>query len=177
MDLSNLRNFGIMLRFEGCIRQFVLARISDRTCKKVLPEIYSHLQCNSGENSDGSQQTRRIRSKAFIIAAGGRPSVPDIPGAKENCITSDDIFRLEQPPGKTLVIGASYIALECAGFLKGLGFDTTVMVRSIILRGFDQDISKRIGEHMKNEVIFTVICIMFWQVLQYSSLNTQFRLI
>ena len=42
------------------------------------------------------------------------------------------------PPGKTLVVGASYVALECAGFLAGLGFDVTVMVRSIFLRGFDQ---------------------------------------
>ena len=40
------------------------------------------------------------------------------------------------PPGKTLVIGASYVALECGGFIKGLGFDTTIMVRSILLRYF-----------------------------------------
>jgi len=37
-----------------------------------------------------------------------------------------------------LVIGGSYVALECAGFLTGLGFDVTVMLRSIPLRGFDQ---------------------------------------
>ena len=42
------------------------------------------------------------------------------------------------PPGKTLVVGASYVALECAGFLAKLGFDTCCMVRSILLRGFDQ---------------------------------------
>lgn len=52
-------------------------------------------------------------------------------------ISSDDLFSLKKNPGKTLVIGASYVALECAGFLAGLGFDTTVMVRSILLRGFD----------------------------------------
>jgi len=52
-------------------------------------------------------------------------------------LTSDDIFMKKTPPGKTLVIGASYVALECAGFLVGLGYDTTVMVRSILLRGFD----------------------------------------
>ena len=34
----------------------------------------------------------------------------------------------QKAPGKTLVVGASYIALECGGFLTGLGFDTTVMV-------------------------------------------------
>jgi len=36
------------------------------------------------------------------------------------------------------VVGASYVSLECAGFLRGLGLDVTVLVRSILLRGFDQ---------------------------------------
>merc|ERR1712194_5441 len=62
--------------------------------------------------------------------------------------SSDDLFSLPNAPGKTLVIGASYVALECAGFLTALGYDTTVMVRSILLRGFDQPIAKKIGEYM-----------------------------
>jgi len=56
---------------------------------------------------------------------------------------------MKTTPGKTLVVGASYVALECAGFLAALGYDTSVMVRSILLRGFDQDMAKRIGEHME----------------------------
>ena len=83
------------------------------------------------------------------MACGGRPSYPDIPGAKEFGITSDDIFSLKKPPGKTLVVGASYVALECAGFLTALGFETSVMVRSIFLRGFDQDMANLIGKHME----------------------------
>jgi thioredoxin reductase (NADPH) len=55
-----------------------------------------------------------------------------------------------KPPGKTLVVGASYVALECAGFLTSLGYDTTVMVRSILLRGFDQDMAKKIGAFMEH---------------------------
>lgn len=47
------------------------------------------------------------------------------------------------------MIGASYVALECGGFLAGLGLDVTVMVRSILLRGFDQDMANRAGEHME----------------------------
>lgn len=39
--------------------------------------------------------------------------------------------------GKTIIAGGSYIALECAGFLSGLGYDVTVLYRSILLRGFD----------------------------------------
>lgn len=46
------------------------------------------------------------------------------------------------------MIGASYVALECAGFLAGLGYDTTVMVRSILLRGFDQQVAELIGAYM-----------------------------
>ena len=57
---------------------------------------------------------------------------------------------MTRPPGKTLVVGASYVALECAGFLSAFGFDTTVMVRSILLRGFDQDMANLIGEYMSN---------------------------
>ena len=52
---------------------------------------------------------------------------------------SDDLFALPYNPGKTVCIGASYVSLECAGFLAGMGNDVTVMVRSILLRGFDQD--------------------------------------
>lgn len=62
---------------------------------------------------------------------------------------SDDLFSLSYCPGKTLVVGASYVALECAGFLAGIGLDVTVMVRSILLRGFDQDMASKIGEYME----------------------------
>ena len=75
---------------------------------------------------------------SIILLTGGRPRYPDLPGYKEYCISSDDLFSLPHPPGKTLVIGASYVALECAGFLAAFGFDTSCMVRSIFLRGFDQ---------------------------------------
>ena len=87
----------------------------------------------------------------FIIAVGMRPNYPDIPGAKEYAITSDDIFSLSYAPGKTVVVGASYISLECGGFLKGLGFDVTIMVRSILLRGFDQQCAEKVGEYMREE--------------------------
>ncbi|KFZ65093.1 Thioredoxin reductase 1, cytoplasmic, partial [Podiceps cristatus] len=88
-------------------------------------------------------------AERFLIATGERPRYLGIPGDKEYCITSDDLFFLPYCPGKTLVIGASYVALECAGFLAGLGLDVTVMVRSILLRGFDQDMANKIGEYMK----------------------------
>lgn len=85
----------------------------------------------------------------FILATGERPRYLGVPGDKEFCITSDDLFSLPYCPGKTLVIGASYVALECGGFLAGLGLDVTIMVRSILLRGFDQDMANRAGDHME----------------------------
>lgn len=88
-----------------------------------------------------------ITADTFVIATGGRPKVPDIPGA-ELTISSDDIFNMKSPPGKTLVIGASYVALECAGFIHGVGYDTTVMMRSIPLRGFDQQMAGKIKDYM-----------------------------
>ena len=90
-----------------------------------------------------------VTADKIVIAVGGRPTLPeDVPGAREFGISSDDVFLMPKAPGKTLVVGASYVALECAGFLKSLGYDTTVMVRSILLRGFDQDMANLIGEHM-----------------------------
>ena len=95
-------------------------------------------------------ETKTLTAKHFIIAVGGRPYIPeDIPGAKEYAITSDDIFFLNKSPGKTLCVGASYISLECAGFLTHLGFDTTVSMRSIPLRGFDRQCSNKIINLMK----------------------------
>ncbi|XP_055237454.1 thioredoxin reductase 3 isoform X2 [Gorilla gorilla gorilla] len=85
----------------------------------------------------------------FVIATGERPRYLGIQGDKEYCITSDDLFSLPYCPGKTLVVGASYVALECAGFLAGFGLDVTVMVRSILLRGFDQEMAEKVGSYME----------------------------
>uniref|UniRef100_A0A8I3NDK7 thioredoxin-disulfide reductase (NADPH) n=1 Tax=Canis lupus familiaris TaxID=9615 RepID=A0A8I3NDK7_CANLF len=85
----------------------------------------------------------------FVLATGQRPRYLGIQGDKEYCITSDDLFSLPYCPGKTLVVGASYVALECAGFLAGIGLDVTIMVRSILLRGFDQEMAEKVGSYME----------------------------
>jgi len=82
-----------------------------------------------GKDAKGNAKT--YTAAAFVIAVGGRPKYPDVPGAEEHCITSDDLFSLKQAPGKTLVVGASYVALECAGFITGLGHKAAVMMRSV----------------------------------------------
>jgi thioredoxin reductase (NADPH) len=100
------------------------------------------------ELTDKKGKKSEITARRVLIAVGGRPRPLDIPGG-ELALSSDDLFSLDRAPGKTLVVGASYVALECAGFLTGLGYDTTVMVRSILLRGFDQQISASIGAFME----------------------------
>jgi len=106
---------------------------------------------NEVELTDVEGNKEKVTAKFIVIAVGGRPTYPDIPGAKEHSISSDDIFWMKKKPGKTLIIGASYIALECAGYLHGLGIDVTVMVRSIFLRGFDQQLANKIGEYMEKQ--------------------------
>lgn len=92
---------------------------------------------------------KTMTSKNIVVAVGGRPKYPDIPGAVEYGITSDDLFSMKTAPGKTLIVGASYVALECAGFITGLGYDATVMARSIFLRGFDQECAEKIATYMQ----------------------------
>merc|ERR1712232_54068 len=101
------------------------------------------------EVTDKKGQVSTITSSRFLIAVGGRPTPLFCEGG-ELAISSDDLFSLENSPGKTLCVGASYISLECAGFLAGLGYDTTVAVRSILLRGFDRECAEKIGTYMQD---------------------------
>lgn len=96
---------------------------------------------------------RTLSAKYVVVACGGRPNYPDIPGAQEHGITSDDIFSLDREPGNTLVVGCGYIGLECAGFLKGLGYEATILVRSIVLRGFDQQMAEMVRASMEEKGI------------------------
>ncbi len=90
----------------------------------------------------------KITADYIAICVGGRPNYLDIKN-KHLAITSDDIFTRDHP-GKTLVVGGGYIAVECAGFLSGLSVDTTLMTRGLFLRSFDQDIARQIVEDLKN---------------------------
>jgi len=116
---------------------------------KYYNKFATFVDKNTLKLTDKNGKEEQVTAKNILIACGGRPNLGGYPGAEECCISSDDIFWRTEPPGKTLVVGASYIALETAGFLAGFGFDTTVMVRSILLRGFDQESANRIGEYME----------------------------
>lgn len=113
-----------------------------------LNEYAEFVDANTLKTTNKKGKEKMVTAAQFILATGGRPRYPEIPGA-ELGISSDDIFSLPHSPGKVLLVGASYISLECAGFLAAMGLDTTVMVRSILLRGFDTQVAVKIGEYME----------------------------
>ncbi len=77
--------------------------------------------------------------KHILIATGGRPFVPEVPGA-ELAVTSNEMFHLPALPQRALVVGGGYIASEFACILRGLGVQVTMMYRgAAILRGFDDE--------------------------------------
>jgi pyruvate/2-oxoglutarate dehydrogenase complex dihydrolipoamide dehydrogenase (E3) component len=69
------------------------------------------LDAHTIELTDAKGQKETVTADKILITVGGRPNYLDVEGSKELCITSDDIFSLKNAPGKTLVVGASYIAL------------------------------------------------------------------
>lgn len=80
-----------------------------------------------------------FRARHVLIATGGRPSVPDLPG-REFVITSDDAFHLATLPRRVLIVGGGYIAVEFTSIFHGLGVETTLVHRGdSILRGFDAE--------------------------------------
>jgi glutathione reductase (NADPH) len=79
----------------------------------------------------------RLRAEHILIATGSRPRLPLIPGA-ELGITSDGFFELTEQPRRVAVVGSSYIAVELAGILSGLGSETTLVLRGdTALKAFD----------------------------------------
>ncbi|MDY4510132.1 glutathione-disulfide reductase [Streptococcus hyovaginalis] len=90
----------------------------------------------------------RYTAPHILIATGGHPVIPDIPGA-EYGITSDGFFELDQVPKRTAVIGAGYIAVELAGVLHALGSETDLFVRrDRFLRSFDKGIVSVLMDEM-----------------------------
>ena len=96
---------------------------------------------------------RRLTADKIIIATGGRPKVPNLPGA-ELGITSDGFFELEKLPGRVAVAGAGYIAVELAGMLNALGAEVTLFFRyGSVLRDFDEMIQRGLLEALEHDGI------------------------
>lgn len=91
---------------------------------------------------------RRMTAANILIATGGWPEMPQIPGI-EHAITSNEALDLKALPKRILIVGGGYIAVEFAGIFRLLGVDVTIMIRGDrILRGFDEDVRTALSEEM-----------------------------
>jgi len=95
----------------------------------------------------------QYQANHILIATGGEPVIPDIPGA-EFGIDSDGFFALTELPRKVAIIGAGYIAVELAGMLNGLGSKVTLILRKQkVLRTFDEMLSDNVMQAMRDHGI------------------------
>ncbi len=106
---------------------------------------------------DGSNQvrvgSRLLKAKNILIAVGGEPIVPDLPGA-ELGITSDGFFALDTLPGRVAMVGSGYISVELAGMLRALGAEVDLFVRfDSVLRSFDDMLQGSVVEALQSDGI------------------------
>ena len=134
-------------------REQYIKRLNGIYEKNLAKEKVEYL---NGFGSLVDEHTVKVGDKTYtteriILAPGGTPVVPDIPGA-ELGITSDGFFELTEMPQKVAVVGAGYIAVELAGMLHSLGADVSLLIRrEHFLREFDDILSSTLTEIMNNE--------------------------
>ncbi len=122
----------------------VYQRMLDNSKVEVFPHHAKFIDNHTVEVGD-----KKITADKILIAVGGYPVKPHIPGI-EYTITSDDMFTLPEQPKRILVLGGGYIGVEFACIMNGLGTEVIQMIRrDKILKGFDEDIRDEIQEGMK----------------------------
>jgi glutathione reductase (NADPH) len=97
--------------------------------------------------------SERYTARYILIATGGWPSAPSIPGG-ELAISSNEAFFLPQFPARVVIVGGGYIGLEFAGIFHGLGAKVSLVHRGeLFLRGFDEDVRRAVAAEMgKREI-------------------------
>lgn len=157
-ELTLAESFGWSLQGERFDWAHLIAQKNQEIQR--LNQVYGGLLSNSGvqlyaehARITGAHEVlvdeRTLSAQHILIATGGWPIVPDIPGAHLGC-TSNEIFFLERLPKRLLVVGGGYIAVELASILNGLGVEVTVMHRGpCLLRGFDQELRTHLYEEME----------------------------
>ncbi|MGY3264128.1 glutathione-disulfide reductase [Lysobacter sp. HA35] len=111
----------------------------------LMPVRGTMLDARRVRTSDGVVLT----ASHVLIATGGRPVKPDIPGAELGGV-SDDFFAWRAPPASVAVIGGGYIAVELAGVLQALGSHVTLRVRGRLLESFDDEITAQLVEDYRH---------------------------
>jgi glutathione reductase (NADPH) len=119
---------------------------------------------------------KRYTAQHILVATGSWPQKPDIPGA-DLAITSNEAFSLKALPKRALVVGGGYIAVEFASIFHGLGVQTTLAYRGEqLLRGFDAELGKRLGEEMaRNGVAVSLNCAPVSLAKQGNSIQVKFN--
>ena len=91
------------------------------------------------------------RAAHVLVATGGWPVVPEVPG-REFAITSNEIFDLPEFPRRLVVVGGGYIACEFASIFRGLGAQVTQLYRGEqVLRGFDDEVRHFVADEMRKK--------------------------
>ncbi|MDU8361896.1 glutathione-disulfide reductase [Pseudomonas syringae group sp. J309-1] len=156
-DFEQAKSFGWTTGEPGFDWQTLIAN-KDRQIQH-LNGIYRNLLVNSGVTLLEGHATLKgphevevngqsYTAEHILIAVGGWPQVPDIPG-REHAITSNEAFHLNQLPKRIVVVGGGYIAVEFASIFHGLGADTTLMYRGeMFLRGFDGSVRTHLHEEL-----------------------------
>jgi glutathione reductase (NADPH) len=89
---------------------------------------------------------KSVTADKILVATGGRPEVPEIPG-REFAITSNEAFHLAELPKRVTIVGGGYIAVEFAGIFNGLGAKVELVIRrDRVLRGFDEECRTAVQE-------------------------------
>lgn len=96
---------------------------------------------------------QKVTAERILIAVGGKPVKPDIPGI-EHAITSDGMFEMTEQPKRMVILGGGYIGCEFACVMNGLGTEVTQVIRKEqILNGFDKDIRNELHEALVKQGI------------------------
>ena len=134
-------------------RDAYIARLRQAYAKYLNQNQVTHLQGQGRfvDNHTIEVAGQHYRAPHIVIATGGQPRVPDIPGA-ELGITSDSFFDLKQRPQKVTVVGGGYIAVELAGVLRHLGSEVNLVLRGEhALRNFDPLIRDQLDQALVND--------------------------
>ncbi|KAI7872790.1 hypothetical protein BDF14DRAFT_1748709 [Spinellus fusiger] len=159
------RNYGFDLKEESPFNWNYIKQKRDAYVKRLNGIYEKNLEKDNVEHFEGfgsfvdantvkvqtsETESFEIKAKKILVATGGHPIIPNIPGA-ELGISSDGFFDLEEQPKRVAVVGTGYIGVELAGIFHALGSQTTVFSRTKhILRSFDEIIREPLLQEMQS---------------------------
>jgi len=133
-------------------RDAYVARLNDiyrRNLERRNIEVVPSKGSFAGPHEVVDETGARYTAPHILIATGGYPLVPEVPGA-ELGFTSDGFFELDARPQRIAIVGSGYISVELGGVLRALGSDVTLFVRfDRVLRSFDTLLSDHLMTHMR----------------------------